>query len=368
MSRQHNFSAGPGALPLPALEEARAALRELPGAGASIVEISHRSPQFEVIMAEAEANLRALLGIGDDYAVLFLQGGAQQQFALIPINFLAGSDRCAEYVVSGYWSRKAYREAELEGCSAVLWDGAGDDYRRLPGATELVLDGPRRAAAAYVHYTANETIQGTQLPDFPEFGAVPTICDVSSEFLSRPLPMPRLHMVYASAQKNLGPAGLTLVIVHRELLRRRCRRAASDAGLRGAGGGGFSAQHAAGVRDLPHAAGDALAARRNRGPGGDGRAQPAQGTGGVRRYRRGRRVLPRPRRGRKPVVDERHLPPGRIRRSKAASWRGRPPPTASGLRGHRSVGGLRASLYNAVTLDSCRHLAEFMADFARRHG
>ena len=261
MTRLHNFSAGPGALPLPVLEEVREALLELPGAGASVIEISHRSQQFAEIVAEARDNIRALLGIGDDYEVLFLQGGAQQQFALIPMNFLAGTGRCAEYVVSGYWGRKAYREAGAEGSSAALWDGAGDDYRRMPDASELVLDHSRRERAAYVHYTANETIQGTQLRELPGFGPVPAICDASSEILSRPLPLERCSMLYASAQKNLGPAGVTLVIIHRDPPGARRRGAAPHARLPRAGGSGLNAEHAAGVRDLCHTAGNALDSR-----------------------------------------------------------------------------------------------------------
>ena len=236
----------------------------MPGAGASIIEISHRSEPFAAILAETKDNVRALLGIGDEYEVLLLQGGAQQQFALIPMNFLAGTGRCAEYVVSGYWANKAYREAAAEGYSAALWDGAGDDYRRMPGASELALDGPRRERAAYVHYTANETIQGTQLRELPDLGAVPAICDASSDILSRPLPLERCSMLYASAQKNLGPAGLTLVIAHRDLLQRGAPRTAPDAGLSRAGGAGLGAEHAAGVRDLRDPAGDALDSRRDR--------------------------------------------------------------------------------------------------------
>ena len=367
MRRLHNFSAGPGALPLPVLEHTRAALLELPGSGASIIEISHRSRQFEAIMAETEANLRALLGIGDDYAVLFLQGGAQQQFALIPINFLAGSGRCAEYVVSGYWSRKAYREAELEGCSAVLWDGAGDDYRRIPGAAELVLDGPRRAAAAYVHYTANETIQGVQLPDLPEFGAVPAICDASSDLLSRPLPVHRCSMIYASAQKNLGPAGLTVVIVHRELLERRAAglHPMLDYGALAAADSVLNTPPVFAIygallvtRWLRDEIGGLQAMARLNGLKAQALYRTIDAAAG---FYRGYAAA-----GSRSLMNVTfHLADTAL---EGPFLEGAAAADCIGLRGHRSVGGLRASLYNAVTLDSCRHLAEFMADFARRHG
>lgn len=367
MSRLHNFSAGPGALPVPVLEETRNALLELPGAGASILEISHRSPRFMEILTEAKANLRALLGLGDDYEVLLLQGGAQQQFAMIPLNFLAGTGRCAEYVVSGYWGRKAFREAEPEGCAAALWDGAGDDYRRMPGGADLVLDGPRRERAAYVHYTANETIQGTQLPELPEFGPVPAICDASSELLSRPLPMERCSMVYASAQKNLGPAGLTVVMVRRGLLER------GAAGLHPM----FDYRALAAQDSLLNTppvfsiyvtllvtrwirdriGGLQAMARRNRAKAETLYRALDDAAG----FYRGHACAD----SRSHMNVTWRLPDAELERrflEEAA---------AAGcieLRGHRSVGGVRASLYNAVTLESCRVLAAFMTEFQRRNG
>ena len=363
----HNFGAGPGALPVPVLAAAREALRELPGAGATILEISHRSDQFERILAETEANLRALLGIGDDWRVLFLQGGARSQFALIPINFLAGSGLCAEYVVSGYWSRTAHAEGELAGRSAVLWDGAGEHYRRMPRPDELALPPARRTAAAYVHYTVNETIEGTQLRELPEFGAVPAICDASSEILSRPLPVERCAMIYAGAQKNLGPAGLTLVAVRRDLLE---RAAPSLPAM-------FDYRRLAEARSLLNTPPvfaiyvTLLVTRWIRDEIG-GLEEMA------RRNRTKARTLYR-------VLDESggfyrgHALPD-SRSSMNVTWR--LPDTRLeerflaqaqaagfiGLGGHRSVGGLRASLYNAVSPASCRALAGFMEEFLRRHG
>ena len=367
MSRLHNFSAGPGALPLPVLVEARDALLELPGAGASIIEISHRSERFAEILAETRDNLRALLRFGVDYEVLLLQGGAQQQFALIPMNFLAGSGRCAGYVVSGYWSRKAYREAAAEGGSEAFWDGAGDDYRRMPGRSELVLDESRLARAAYVHYTANETIQGTQLRELPDFGPVPAICDASSELLSRPLPMERCSMVYASAQKNLGPAGLTVVIVRRDLLERGAaglhpmldyrELAAQDSLLNTPPV--FSIYVTLlvtrWIRD--EIGGLEAMARRNRTKA-ETLYQVIDGSGGF--YRGHARKDSRSHMN----VTWRLADEGLERRFLEQA-------AAAGcieLRGHRSVGGVRASSYNAVTLESCRELAAFMTEFLRRHG
>ena len=367
MSRLHNFSAGPGALPLPVLEEARAALLELPGAGASIIEISHRSEPFAAILAETRDNVRSLLGIGDEYEVLLLQGGAQQQFALIPMNFLAGTGRCAEYVVSGYWANKAYREAAAEGCSAALWDGAGDDYRRMPVASDLALDGPRSERAAYVHYTANETIQGTQLRELPDFGAVPAICDASSDILSRPLPLERCSMLYASAQKNLGPAGLTLVIAHRDLLQRGARGLHPMLDYRE-----LAAQDS--VLNTPPVFAiyvTLLVTRWIRDEIGGLQAM-------AHRNRAKAELLYR-------VLDDSDgFYRGHARQESRShmnvTWRLADEElerrfleeaAAAGcieLRGHRSVGGVRASLYNALPPESCRELADFMAEFQRRYG
>ena len=363
----HNFGAGPGALPLPVLAAAREALRELPGAGATILEISHRSDHFARILAETEANLREMLGIGDAWAVLCLQGGARQQFALIPINFLAGRGLCAEYVVSGYWSRTAHAEAALAGSSAALWDGAGEHYRRMPRADELILPPARRSGAAYVHYTVNETIEGTQFRELPDFGAVPAICDASSEILSRPLPVERCAMIYAGAQKNLGPAGLTLAAVRRDLL--ECAAPSLPAM--------FDYRRLAEARSLlntPPVFAIYVTLLVTRWIRDD--------IGGVeemaRRNRAKARILYR-------VLDESggfyrgHALP-ESRSCMNVTWRLADPQLEPmfleqasaaglmGLGGHRSVGGLRASLYNAVSPASCRALAGFMEEFMRCHG
>lgn len=363
----HNFGAGPGALPVPVLAAAREALRELPGAGATILEISHRSPRFEEILAETEANLRALLGADDAWAVLFLQGGARQQFALIPSNFLAGSGRCGEYVVSGYWSRTAYAEAGLAGGSAVLWDGAGEQYRRMPRPDELAFPPARAAGAAYVHYTANETIEGTQFRELPKFGAVPAICDASSELFSRPLPIERCALVYAGAQKNLGTAGLTLVAVRRELLERAAPslppmfdyRRLADAGSLLNTPPVFAIYVTLlvtrWIRD--DIGGLAEMARRNRNKART-MYRALDESGG---FYRGH-ALPESRSHMNVTwrLADPKLEPLFLEQATAAGF--------MGLGGHRSVGGLRASLYNAVSPASCRALAGFMAEFMRCYG
>ena len=214
--RVFNFSPGPAVLPVPVLEEIQRDLLALPGAGSSVLEISHRSPAFDAILAEAEANLRELLAVPDDYQVLFLQGGASLQFSMIPINLLRGQDLPASYILTGSWGSKAAVEAAREGEVHVAWDGRGDNFVRVPHDAELDLP----PASAYVHCTSNETIQGVQFRRLPTVGDSPLVCDASSDFLSRPVDVSEFGLLYACAQKNAGPSGLTLVVVSDRLLER----------------------------------------------------------------------------------------------------------------------------------------------------
>ncbi|HVS12858.1 MAG TPA: 3-phosphoserine/phosphohydroxythreonine transaminase [Thermoanaerobaculia bacterium] len=214
--RVFNFSAGPAAIPLPVLEQVRDEMLSLPGAGMSVLEISHRSKWFDAILGEAEERLRSILGVPGHYRVLFLQGGAQLQFDMVPINFLH-SDQSADYVLTGSWGAKALAEAKLSGGARVAWDGKAESWVRVPADSELDLD----PAARYVHFTSNETIQGVQFAAPPATGDVPLVCDASSDFLSRPVDVERYGLIYACAQKNAGPAGMTVVIVRDDLLATR---------------------------------------------------------------------------------------------------------------------------------------------------
>jgi phosphoserine aminotransferase len=180
--RVYNFSAGPAVLPVPVLERVQREMLALPGAGASILEISHRSSTFLPIIEGAEANLRKLLSIPDDYAVLFLQGGSRLQFSMVPMNLL-GRGQAADYILTGSWGKDALKEAKKEGETRVAWDGAATNYDRLPERGDLNLD----PQAAYVHFTSNETIQGVEFPVEPDVGDVTLVCDASSNFLSRPI-------------------------------------------------------------------------------------------------------------------------------------------------------------------------------------
>lgn len=213
-TRNYNFSAGPATLPLSVLEKVQAEMLSLPGVGASVLEISHRSPPFIEIAQSAEANLRELLSISDDYAVLFLQGGSRLQFSMVPMNLLGEHANSADYILTGSWGKNAAKEAAKEGDICVAWDGGSTNYDRLPADSDLDLN----PNAGYVHFTSNETIQGVQFASEPNVGPVPLVCDASSDFMHRPLDVSKYGMIYACAQKNAGPAGLTVVIMRKDLL------------------------------------------------------------------------------------------------------------------------------------------------------
>lgn len=215
-NRIFNFSAGPAVLPLPVLERIRDEIVTLPGVGMSILEISHRSKTFETIVQSAESRMRELLGIPDNFHVLFLQGGASLQFSMVPMNFLP-KDGAADYILTGAWSEKALAEAKRVGTVNVPASTKSENFSRIPAQHELELD----HKAAYVHFTSNNTIFGTEWKTEPEVGGgVPLICDASSDFLSRPLDMSKYAMIYAGAQKNVGPSGVTIAIVRDDMLKR----------------------------------------------------------------------------------------------------------------------------------------------------
>jgi phosphoserine aminotransferase len=215
VSRVFNFSAGPAALPVEVLEQVRDELLEYPGCGASVMEISHRGEAFLGIARQAEADLRELLAIPDSYKVLFLQGGATGQFAAVPLN-LTDSGSVADYVNTGAWSKKAIAEAKRYCAVNVAADAAASKYTTVPELDEW----QSTPGAAYLHYTPNETIGGVEFPFIPQTGDVPLVADMSSTILSRPLDVSRFGVIYAGAQKNIGPAGIAIVIVREDLLDR----------------------------------------------------------------------------------------------------------------------------------------------------
>ncbi|HSE64391.1 MAG TPA: 3-phosphoserine/phosphohydroxythreonine transaminase, partial [Thermoanaerobaculia bacterium] len=213
--RIFNFGAGPAVLPEPVLEEARRDLLALPGTGMSILEISHRSKTFEEILGAADADIRRLASIPSNYRVLFLQGGASLQFSMVPMNFI-DSERSADYIVTGSWSKKAVKEAQKVGTVSIAASTEEEGFSRIPEQSELRLD----PEACYVHFTTNNTIFGTEWHREPEVGMVPLVADASSDIFSRPIEVTKYALIYAGAQKNLGPAGVTLVILRDDLLER----------------------------------------------------------------------------------------------------------------------------------------------------
>ncbi len=214
--RVFNFSPGPAVLPLPVLERARDEMLSLPGVGMSVLEISHRSPAFDRILEDTLEGLRSLMGVGSNYEIVLLQGGASLQFSMVPMNLLRGRSEKANYVVTGTWGATAIKEACREGGIHIAWDAVATNYDRLPAAGEIALS----ERPAYVHVTSNETIQGVQWKDTPAVGDAPLVCDCSSDFLSRPIDVARHGLIYACAQKNAGIAGVTVVIIRRDLLDR----------------------------------------------------------------------------------------------------------------------------------------------------
>src|SRR5215212_2412824 len=213
--RIFNFSAGPAVLPVAVLEEAQRELVALPGVGMSVMEISHRSKTFDEIIGRADSGLRELLGVPENYHVLFLQGGASLQFSMIPMNLLP-KDGSADYIVTGSWGKKAVKEAKREGAVNIAATMADGGFTRTPAQDELKLD-PK---AAYVHLTTNETIEGVEWKHEPEVGDVPLFADASSDIMSHPIRAEKYALIYAGAQKNMGPSGVTLVIIRDDLLKR----------------------------------------------------------------------------------------------------------------------------------------------------
>ncbi|HKP12814.1 MAG TPA: 3-phosphoserine/phosphohydroxythreonine transaminase [Blastocatellia bacterium] len=213
--RIYNFSAGPAVLPLPVLEQVQRDLVALPGVGMSVVEISHRSKVFDEIIQGADADMRKLAGIPGDYRILFLQGGASLQFSMVPMNLLPAGGK-ADYIVTGSWSKKAIKEAQRIGTVNVAATTEGENFTRAPRQDELKLD----PEAAYVHMTTNETIHGVEYKYDPDTGGVPLIADASSDIFSVPMNVGKYAMIYAGAQKNLAPAGVTLVIMREDMLGR----------------------------------------------------------------------------------------------------------------------------------------------------
>jgi phosphoserine aminotransferase len=359
-NRVFNFSAGPSTLPVDVLEDAREGLLNYKGTGMSVMEMSHRSKPFETIIESAEADLRQLMGVPEEYHVMFLQGGASLQFSMIPMTFL-GQGQVADYVTTGTWGKKAQEAAQMAGNVNVLWDGKPNNYSEVPDLRELNY----AANAAYIYFTSNETIQGVQFKSDPDLPA-PTVCDMSSDILSRPLDVSKYAMLYAGAQKNMGPSGVTLVVMSPEMMERvpQGLQPMLDYRLLNENKSLYNtpptwAIYICGLvyARLLRLGGLEEAQRRNRE-----KAQivydAIDGSGGF--YRGHAAKEARSDMNVTFTLADDELTGRFVKEAEAVGL--------DGLKGHRSVGGCRASIYNAFPKEGCERLAEFMREFAAKNG
>lgn len=366
MARVHNFNAGPGVLPVPVLEQLRDAILEYGDTGLGLMEMSHRSKPFEAIVNSAVARLRRILGVPADYAILFLQGGASLQFYMTALNLLLPGE-AADFVNTGVWAKKALTEAKRVGDAVAVWDGKAHNYARLPGAGEIQV----REQAVYAHYTTNNTIYGTQFPAMPELGGKRVVADMSSDIASRPIDVAAHELIYAGAQKNLGPSGVTVVILSPWAMERSKASAAARGGLPAmldyslfvADNSLYNTPNTWGIFALERV----LAWVEGLG-GLDGiaaiNAEKARRlyveldrTGfwrphAAREHRSAMNVTWR--------APSEELETTFVKQAEAAGFRG--------LKGHRLVGGIRASMYNALPLESVDALVGFLRDFEAKNG
>jgi phosphoserine aminotransferase len=358
--RIFNFSAGPAVLPLPVLQQAQRELLALPDVGMSVLEISHRSKAFEDVLERAEADIRQLANIPPGYRVLFLQGGASQQFAMVPMNLLS-PDSTADYIVTGVWATKAAEEARKIGNVHIAATMKAEQFTRVPRDEEIVLT----PGAAYVHMTSNNTIYGTEWKDLPNVGGLPLVSDASSDIFSRPIDVARHALIYAGAQKNLGPAGVTLVIIREDLLVR------SRASLPAMLSYGVHAENKSLYNTPPvfaiyllglvmswllgQGGLDAVAMRNERKAA---KLYAAIDRGGFYRgtaQKESRSLMNVTFRLSSEELEKRFV--------QDAEKEG-----LDGLKGHRSVGGMRASIYNAFPEAGIEALVAFMREFERKNG
>ncbi len=358
--RVYNFNPGPAALPLEVLQQAQTEMLDFRGTGMSVMEISHRSKEFENVIQTAEADLRELLGIPANYKVMFLQGGASLQFAMLPMNLrLAGAS--ADYIVTGTWSKTAFKEAQKLGTTRAAANMEADGFKTLPAKLDL---DPK---AAYLHFTSNETIHGVEFFKEPEPPAgVPLVCDASSDFISHPIDVSKYALIYAGAQKNAGPAGLVIVIVREDMLERTPANppVMLDYKTLAASGSLHNTPpcysiYIAGLvfKWAKQLGGLAEIAKRNHAKA-DLVYKTIDASGGFYRGHaapEARSMMNIPFR----------LPAEELEEAFAAESK---KSDLIGLKGHRSVGGMRASLYNALDIKASESLATFMREFQKKHG
>jgi phosphoserine aminotransferase len=360
VKRVYNFSAGQAVLPLPVLQEAQRDLVALPGVGMSVMEISHRSKAFDEIIQGAEADMRKLAGISDHYKILFLQGGASLQFSMVPMNLLTPG-ATADYIVTGDWAKKALKEAKRVGATHVAASTEEGNFRRIPKQADLKLT----PGAAYVHMTSNNTIHGTEWASLPDVGDAPLVSDASSDIFSRPIDVSRFGLIYAGAQKNLGPSGVTVVIVREDLLARSADTLPTMLNLKTQAENGslYNTPPVFGIYILR------LVLKWLIGLGGLSAIAAINDRKAKALYDELDRTpfwkphADQDSRSRMNVtfkLPNEDLDKLFVKESTAAGF--------DGLKGHRSVGGLRASIYNAFPEQGVADLVAFMKDFERKHG
>jgi phosphoserine aminotransferase len=358
--RIFNFSAGPAVLPVPVLEEAQRDMLSLPGVGMSVMEISHRSKTFDEIIGGAEAGLRELLNVPDNYRILFLQGGASLQFSMVPMNFLP-ADASADYVLTGSWGKKALKEAKKVGAVNVAATMADGGFTRVPSREEMSLN----PHAAYVHITSNETIEGVQWKREPNVGDVPMVADMSSDILSRAIDVSKYGLIYAGAQKNMGPSGVTVVILRDDLLQRIPENLATmlDYRVHVENKSLYNTPNTWGIyilnlvcKWLREKGGLAGMEREN-----DEKARLVYDAIDATDFYRGHADID----CRSTMNVTFRLPAEELEKKFVAEATAQ---GLDGLKGHRSVGGIRASIYNAFPRAGVEALVSFMKDFERRNG
>ena len=357
--RIFNFSAGPAVLPVPVLEEAQRDMLSLPGVGMSVMEISHRSKTFDEIIGQADKSLRELLDIPSNYQILFLQGGASLQFSMVPMNFLP-ADGSADYVITGSWGKKSLKEAKRVGAVNVAATMADGGFTRVPAQDEINLN----PGASYVHITTNETIEGVEWKQEPEVGDVPLIADASSDILSHRIPFEKYAMIYAGAQKNMGPSGVTLAIVRDDLLQRipeglhtmlDYRTHAENKSL-------YNTPNTWGIyilnlvcKWLKAKGGLAVMEREN-----EEKAKLLYDAIDSSDFYRGHADAD----ARSIMNVTFRLPSEELEKKFAAEATAQ---GLDGLKGHRSVGGIRASIYNAFPRQGVEALVTFMKEFEKKN-
>jgi phosphoserine aminotransferase len=358
--RVHNFSAGPAVLPLPVLEEAQRDLVALPGVGMSVLEISHRSKTFEAILAKTEQDLRALGKVPSNYKVLFLQGGASLQFSMVPLNLLTPG-ATADYLVTGGWAQKAVKEAQRVGTVNIAASTESENFSRLPRPDEIRLT----PNAAYVHMTTNNTLFGTQWTKEPAVGDVPLVADTSSDMFSRPIDVSKYGLIYAGAQKNLGPSGVTLVIVREDLLSRSSKSLHTmlNYAVHAENGSMYNTPPCFGIYLMGLVMKWALAEGGLEAIGKHNDRKAVKLYAEIDRSGFYRGTADKASRSRMNItfrLPSEELETAFVKQSTAAGL--------DGLKGHRSVGGIRASIYNAFPEDGVNALVSFMQEFEKKNG